>query len=260
MAQERLQKVIAQAGIASRRKAEQLITAGRVRVNGRIVTELGTKVDPRSDKVEVDGRRLVREKPVYFVLHKPRGVVSTLEDPEGRETIADLIKGKISERVFPIGRLDYNTSGALLLTNDGEMSEALLRPGGGVPKVYHAKMQGSLDVPELEKLRQGVELDDGYVTQPAEAFVQRSEEKVSWVQITLKEGKNRQIHRMGDAIGHRVLRLVRVSFAGIETAGLRPGQLRPLKGKEFDRLKKRYLIPAKNRKAKAQRGPWFEEV
>ena len=246
VAQERLQKVIAQAGVASRRKAETLIADGRVRVNGRVVRELGTKVDPRKDKVEVDGRRLVAEKPVYLVLNKPRAVVSTLDDPEGRETVGQLMKA-VPERVFPVGRLDYHTSGVLLLTNDGAMSEALLRPGSGVPKQYLAKMAGHLDVPELDKLRNGVRLDDGYVTRPAEVYVERTEERVTWVHVTLFEGKNRQIHRMGDAIGHRVMRLSRLSFAEITTEGLRPGRYRPLTGKELERLKKRYLNPAKRR-------------
>ncbi|MEM1414549.1 MAG: pseudouridine synthase [Myxococcota bacterium] len=246
MAQERLQKVIAQAGVASRRKAEALITDGRVRVNGKVVTELGTRVDPRKDKVEVDGRRLVAEKPVYLVLNKPRATVSTLGDPEGRPTVGDLVKS-VPERVFPVGRLDYHTSGVLLLTNDGAMSEALLRPGSRVPKQYLAKMAGHLDVEELDKLRNGVQLDDGYMTRPAEVFVERTEERVTWVHLTLFEGKNRQIHRMGDAIGHRVMRLSRLSFAEITTEGLRPGQHRPLGGKELERLKKRFLNPHKRR-------------
>ena len=249
---ERLQKVLAAAGVASRRKSEELITDGRVRVNGKVVTELGVKVDPGRDKIEVDGRRVVRQKPVYYVVNKPRAMVTTMEDPEGRATVRDLMK-RIPERVFPVGRLDYNTSGALVLTNDGAMSEALLRPGGGVPKVYLAKMSGNVDVPALDKLRNGVELDDGYVTKPAEVFVERSEENSTWVNITLREGKNRQIHRMGDAIGHRVQRLVRLSFADITIEGLKPGEARPLEGKELEKLKKRYLNPHKRRKANAAR-------
>lgn len=152
---ERLQKVLARAGIASRRASEELIKAGRVRVNGRVVTELGTKVDPHKDRVEVDGKRLVAEKPVYYVVHKPREMVTTLDDPEGRATIADLLR-RIPERVVPVGRLDYHTSGALLVTNDGDMIDALLRPRSGVPKVYAAKLQGHLDVEELDALRNGV--------------------------------------------------------------------------------------------------------
>jgi 23S rRNA pseudouridine2605 synthase len=242
---ERLQKVLARAGIASRRASEQLIKAGRVRVNGRVVTELGTKVDPHRDRVEVDGKRLVAEKPVYYVLHKPREMVTTLDDPEGRATIADLLR-RIPERVVPVGRLDYHTSGALLVTNDGDMVDALLRPRAGVPKVYAAKLQGHLDVAELEALRNGVALDDGYRTKKAEVFVLREEPNHTWVQITLTEGKNRQIHRMGEAIGHRVMRLARQSFAGISIEGLRPGECRELKRDELQQLKKKYLNPSRH--------------
>jgi 23S rRNA pseudouridine2605 synthase len=239
---ERLQKVLARAGVASRRASEDLILAGRVRVNGRVVTELGTKVDPHKDRVEVDGKRLVAEKPVYYVVHKPREMVTTLDDPEGRATIGDLLR-KIPERVVPVGRLDYHTSGALLVTNDGDMVDALLRPRSGVPKIYAAKMQGHLDVDELDALRNGVVLDDGYKTKPAEVFVLREERNNTWVHITLTEGKNRQIHRMGDAIGHRVMRLARQSFAGISVDQLRPGEYRELKRDELQQLKKKFLNP-----------------
>lgn len=239
---ERLQKVLARAGIASRRASEELILAGRVRVNGRVVRELGTKVDSHKDRVEVDGRRLVAEKPVYYVVHKPREMVTTLEDPEGRATIADLLR-RIPERVVPVGRLDYHTSGALLVTNDGELIDALLRPRSVVPKVYAVKFQGHLDVSELDALRNGVVLDDGYRTKKAEAFVLREERSHTWVQLTLTEGKNRQVHRMGDGIGHRVMRLARQSFAGISIEGLRPGEYRELTREEVQQLKKKHLTP-----------------
>ena len=250
---ERLQKVLARAGVASRRASEELILAGRVRVNGRVVTELGTKVDPHKDRVEVDGKRLVAEKPVYYVLHKPREMVTTLDDPEGRATIADVLR-RVPERVVPVGRLDYHTSGALLVTNDGDMVDALLRPRSGVPKVYAAKLQGHLDVEELDALRNGVELDDGYRTKPAELFVLREERNHTWVQITLTEGKNRQIHRMGDAIGHRVMRLARQSFAGISVEGLRPGDYRELKRDELQQLKKKYLNPYRRARGASKGG------
>ena len=240
MAKERLQKILAAAGVSSRRGAEELITEGRVRVNGRIVTELGTKADAHKDKVEVDGRRIVSEKPAYYVLNKPREVVSTLSDPEGRASIGELVKN-IPERVFPVGRLDYHTSGVLLLTNDGDFSQALLKPKKKVPKTYIVKFTGSLDVEELDRLRNGVELDDGYTTQKAEVFVVRQEPKNCWVQMTLTEGKNRQIRRMGEAIGHKVGRLSRVAFADITADGLRPGEHRPLNKRELEKLKKRYI-------------------
>ena len=246
---ERLQKLIATAGLASRRKAEALITAGRVRVNGRVVTELGTKADLHKDRVEVDGRRLVADPLTYMVLHKPREMVSTLEDPEGRPSLADILR-HAPNRVHPVGRLDYHTSGVMLATNDGAFTEALLKPVGAVPKVYLAKMQGRVGIEALEAMRKGVVLDDGRRTRPAEVFVERSERTTTWVNITLKEGRNRQVHRMGDVIGHRVMRLVRLSFAGITADGLRPGDIRPMSSKELDQLKKKYLNPAKRRSHK----------
>lgn len=247
MAAERLQKILAHAGIASRRAAEKLIVEGHVRVNGKIVTELGVRADAYKDRVEVDGRRVVLEKPASYLVHKPREMVTTLSDPEGRENIGDLLK-RIPERVYPVGRLDYHTSGALLVTNDGELADALLSPRRKVPKVYAAKLRGHLDVPELDKLRNGVKLDDGYVTKPAEVFVLREEPKNTWVQLTLTEGKNRQVHRMALAIGHPVQRLVRVSFAGLSTDGLRPGEWRPLNKSELDKLKKNYVVAARRAK------------
>ena len=250
---ERLQKVLARAGVASRRASEELIVAGRVRVTGRVVTELGTKVDPHKDRVEVDGKRLVAEKPVYYVVHKPREMVTTLDDPQERATIADLLR-HIPERVVPVGRLDYNTSGALLVTNDGDMIDSLLRPQSGVPKIYAVKFQGHLDVPELDALRNGVTLDDGYRTQKAEAFVLREERNTTWVQLTLTEGKNRQIHRMGDAIRHRVMRLARQSFAGISIDKLRPGEYRELKRDELQQLKKKYLNPYRRARGASKGG------
>ncbi|MGF1469908.1 MAG: pseudouridine synthase [Sandaracinaceae bacterium] len=252
MAAVRLQKILAHAGVASRRASEALVQAGRVRVNGRVVTELGTRADPHKDKIEVDGRTLAREKPAYYLVHKPREMVTSLGDPEGRTHLGDLLE-RVPERVYPVGRLDYHTSGALLVTNDGDLTDALLHPRRKVPKVYAAKVRGHLDVPELDRLRNGVELDDGYVTRPAEVFVLREEARHTWIQVTLTEGKNRQIHRMGDAIGHPVLRLVRTSFAGLDTEGLRPGQMRPLRGKEIEKLKKQFLTPSRRAKAAAAR-------
>ncbi len=247
MALERLQKVIARAGIASRRKAEDLIRAGRVRVNGRIVEQLGTKVDPRKDRVEVDGKRLVAEKLVYYVAHKPRAMVSTMDDPRERKTIAELCK-RVKEAVHPVGRLDYHTSGVILLTNDGAMTEALLRPASQVKKLYLAKFAGNIGFDALAKMRTGVTLDDGYTTMPVDAHVTRSEHNTTWVKLVLREGKNRQIHRMGDALGHRVMRLVRLEFAGITAKGLRPGQVRELRVKELTQLKKSFLKPHRARK------------
>jgi len=241
MAQERLQKVVAQAGVASRRAAEDFIRKGRVRVNGSIVTELGTKVDPRADKVEVDGRRLVAEAPVYLVLHKPRGVVSTVSDPEGRSTVRDLVRG-IPERVFPVGRLDYHTSGVLLLTNDGEFMEALLHPKREVPKTYVAKVRGEMTEADRKRWEEGV-IVDGEKMRAVDVFVIRREKGKTWIEVTLYEGRNQQIRKMGEATRFPVMRLARVSFAGIGSEGLRPGQFRPLGANELIELKRAFGVP-----------------
>ncbi|HEY2733415.1 MAG TPA: pseudouridine synthase [Polyangiales bacterium] len=240
MSSERLQKILAGAGVASRRAAETLITQGRVRVNGRIVRELGSRANPRRDRVEVDGRRLVAERPVYYLMHKPRGVVTTLDDPEGRKSVKDFLRD-VSERVFPVGRLDFQTSGVLLLTNDGDLAQALLHPARAVPKTYNAKMQGTVDERGLDLLRTGVVLDDGFTTAPASVNVTRKDEKHTSLEITISEGKNRQIHRMGEAINRPVLRLTRIAFAGLTIDGLRAGQMRPLKPLELSELKQKYL-------------------
>jgi 23S rRNA pseudouridine2605 synthase len=252
VARERLQKILAQAGVASRRAAEGLIEAGRVRVNGRIVSELGASADARKDAIELDGKRVTLERPVYFVFHKPRGMVTTIRDPEGRPHLGEVIAA-MGARVYPIGRLDFHTSGVLLVTNDGELTDALLHPRKDVPKTYVAKVRGQVAIAELDALRHGVVLDDGTKTKAAEVFVLREEERNTWLQITLFEGKNRQIHRMGDAIGHPVLRLARTEFAGISAEGLRPGQWRPLEPRELEKLKKTYLTPA--RRSKDRSGP-----
>jgi 23S rRNA pseudouridine2605 synthase len=241
MAQERLQKVMAQAGVASRRAAEELILKGRVRVNGVIVVTLGTKVDPRSDKVEVDGRRLVAESPLYLMLHKPRGVVSTVHDPEGRPTVRELL-ASVSERVFPVGRLDYHTSGALLLTNDGEFCDALIHPKRDVPKTYIVKVQGDMREADRLQWEEGVTID-GQKTRPAEVFIHRHEQGKTWIEVTLFEGRNQQIRKMGEVTGFPVMRLARIAFAGITTEGLRPGEYRSLVREELSALRERFGVP-----------------
>lgn len=249
---ERLQKVLARGGVGSRRHAEELIAAGRVRVNGRVVTELGTRVDSRNDKVELDGRRLVMEAPVYFLFHKPRGSVTTMVDPEGRATIADSFKD-LGTRVFPVGRLDFQTSGALLVTNDGALANALTHPRHHVAKVYVAKVRGVVTDLQLEPWREGMMLpptesdpDERQVpTAPALVKVLRvtppDNDETSgstWLEVTLREGRTRQIHRMAEATGLFVMRLARISFAGLSTAKLRPGERRALNDKEITLLKK----------------------
>lgn len=252
---ERLQKVLAAGGVASRREAETLITEGRVKVNGEVVRTLGTRVDPVVDRVEVDGREVAAEPRVYYLFHKPRGVVTTLEDPEGRPSIKDYVKD-LGARLFPVGRLDFHTSGALLLTNDGALANALLHPTKSVAKTYVAKVRGVPTDEQINRLRMGVELapvgeERGVErTRPAEVEVLRSvpsgegsvrEDGTTWLEVTLREGRNRQIHRMAEAVGLFVMRLARISFAGINTEGLRAGQLRELTTGEAALLRRTYL-------------------
>jgi 23S rRNA pseudouridine2605 synthase len=184
--EERLQKFLASAGLGSRRSAEGLVEAGRVRVNGQIVTELGTKVDPHKARVEVDGRRVMRQPFVYLVLHKPRGCVSTLRDPEGRETVAELVKD-VPARLVPVGRLDYASSGVLLMTNDGDFTAKLLHPSGGAEKVYHVKVRGIVDERGLERWRRSIEID-GRRTRPAQVRLLEVIEDKTWLEIVLHEG------------------------------------------------------------------------
>lgn len=238
----RLQKVLARAGISSRRGAEVLIEEGRVRVNQRVVTELGTRVNPARDRIFVDGRAIVVEAPVYIVLNKPDAVVSSGEaeqDDRGRPTVVSLVRG-LPQRVFPVGRLDYHTRGVLLLTNDGDLSARLLHPRHKVPKTYHVKFQGRPSAETLQALEKGVTLDDGVVTAPLEELlVMRDTSSNMWVQITLTQGLYRQIRRMGEAIGHPVLKLLRVAFADITTDGLPEGTWRHLREAEVGDLKAR---------------------
>ncbi|MEM9694039.1 MAG: pseudouridine synthase [Myxococcota bacterium] len=245
MAQDRLQKILARAGVASRRAAEGLITAGRIRVNGRIVTELGSKADPRRDKIELDGKRIEAEDLVYIVLHKPRGYVSTADDPEGRPTVTELVTD-VPARLYPVGRLDFATSGVLLLTNDGDFTQGLLHPKKKVPKTYVVKLDQRIELDELDRWRKGIELEDG-LTLPAEAFLLRHEEGKSWIQLTLREGRNQQIRRMAAATGFQVMRLARISFAHIDHDGLRPGDWRPLTVDELKKLHREFGVPKRVR-------------
>ncbi len=237
----RLQKVLAEAGLASRRAAEAIITAGRVRVDGRIVTELGTKVDPRAARIEVDGQRITRQAHVYVVLHKPRGVVSTMSDPQGRATVRELL-APVGGRVFPVGRLDFHTSGVLLATNDGDFSEGLLHPRKAVPKTYVVKVQGEMKPTDIDAWRRGVKID-GSSTLPAKVKLLRHESGKTWLELTITEGQNQQIRRMGDSTGFRVMRLARLAFAGITAEGLIPGDWRPLTNEELSDLKADYGVP-----------------
>lgn len=232
----RLQKVIADAGIASRRKAETLITAGRVTVNGRVVRELGTRVDPERDHVKVDGRHLQQTLPhVYLMLHKPKGYVSSLSDPEGRPTIADLLPG-VRLRVFPVGRLDFDAEGLLLLTNHGDLAQALLHPKYHVPKTYLIKVKGVLTDDQIRELERGVTLEDGR-TAPATVQKVRKATENSWIEITIHEGRKHQVKRMLEAVGHPVLKLKRVRFGPLALGDLLPGQYRFLSDREANALR-----------------------
>jgi 23S rRNA pseudouridine2605 synthase len=248
MALTRLQKIIAQAGVASRRHAERMIEEGRVRVNGKVVTAAGEKADPRKDKIEVNGQLLIAERPMTVLMNKPRGVVSTSSDPEGRETVVDLVK-KIKTRLYPVGRLDYATSGALLLTNDGDLAYALTHPKHGVEKTYLIKVSGKVPKGALQKWRDGVDIGD-VVTQPAVVFRAEETANFTWIQVTIKEGRNRQIRRMGEATNLRINKLKRVSFAGLTIQGLAPGEYRELNDQDLSRLKRDYINPVKNAKSK----------
>jgi 23S rRNA pseudouridine2605 synthase len=247
---ERLQKILANAGVASRRHAEEYILAGRVRVNGKIVKELGSKANPKKDRIEVDGNTISAEQPMTILMNKPRGVVCTANDPEGRETVVDLVR-KIKTRLYPVGRLDYATSGALLLTNDGDLSYALTHPKHGVEKTYLLKIRGQVKNQDLDKWRKGVDIGD-VVTRPAEVFKTEEKENFTWIQVTIHEGRNRQIRRMGEATGLDVNKLKRTSFAGLTIEGLRVGDFRELTPKETTRLKRDYINPVKRSKRESE--------
>jgi pseudouridine synthase len=232
----RLQKVLAHAGIASRREAEKIILSGRVKVDGKVITELGTRVDPEKNCIEVDNKPISRaEKKGYYLLNKPKGYVTTMKDPRGRLTVNDLLKD-IDERVYPVGRLDYDTTGVLIITNDGELANALAHPKKEIEKCYHALVRGTPSNEALKMLREGVQLEDGK-TAPAKVRVLEIKENKSCLEIIIHEGKNRQVKRMCEAIQHKVLRLKRTRFGPLELGDLRAGKLRELTANEIKTLK-----------------------
>lgn len=233
---ERLQKVMAAAGVASRRKCEEIIVAGRVQVNEETVTTLGVKVDPNTDVITVDGRSIGSEKKIYIIFNKPKGVITSANDPEGRRVVTSYLKG-ITERVYPVGRLDYDTEGLLLLTNDGEFAHLLTHPKHHVPKTYHATVKGVPHGSVLDKLREGVLLDDG-ITSPADVeYVDVDlEGKQSIISITIHEGRNRQVRRMFEAVSYPVQKLKRVKFGALLLNGLPRGKFRLLSPKEVKEL------------------------
>ena len=231
---ERLQKVIAASGYCSRRKAEELITKGKVKVNGEVIKELGTKVDG-NDQIMIEGKALEKENKEYILLYKPRGVVTTTSDDKKRKTVLDLIE--TDKRLYPVGRLDYDTTGVLLLTNDGELTNLLIHPKNNIDKVYVAKIEGILTGLEIKQLERGVVID-GFKTSPAIIKVRKKDKKNndSLVQITIHEGKNHQVKKMFEAVGHKVIKLKRERIAFLDLSGLKPGEYRKLNIKEVKKL------------------------
>ncbi len=227
--QERLQKLIAQAGVASRRGAEELIAAGEVTINGKVVTELGTKADPSTDHIKVRGKlinpRIESREKVYVLVNKPKGYLSSAADPEGRKLVVDLVKGR--GRLHPVGRLDFNTEGLIILTNDGEFTNHVAS-SKTIPKVYEVKIKGIPDEKAVNRLRRGIRLEDGFKTAPAKIRELKHTDKNGWFEVTLFEGHNLQIRKMFDAIGKTVLKLKRVAIGPITDARLAAGQSRDL--------------------------------
>lgn len=233
---ERLQKVLAQAGVASRRKCEELILSGQVEVNGEQVLTLGVKVDPAVDEIKVNGRKIRSESKVYVMLNKPKGVITSANDPQGRKVVSDFLPG-IKQRIYPVGRLDYDTEGLLLLTNDGEFANLLTHPKHHVPKTYLATVNGIPHGDNLEKLQRGINLEDG-MTAPAEVDYHDvdMDKNSATIKITIHEGRNRQVRRMFEAIGHKVVKLKRVRFGELALEGLPRGKYRHLSEKEINEL------------------------
>jgi 23S rRNA pseudouridine2605 synthase len=234
----RLQKLISQAGVASRRAAEKLIAEGRVTVNGETVTEMGTKADPARDDIRVDGRRIkATERLRYILLYKPAGYVTTRSDPQHRRTVIDLLRG-VREYVYPVGRLDYDTQGVLLVTNDGDLAAKLTHPRHQVDRTYEASVAGMPDDEAIDRLRRGIPLD-GRRTQPADVLVVNKgrRDRNGVLIITIREGRNRQVRRMLEAVGHPVESLRRIRFGPLGIRGLRPGDWRDLTDAEVEKLK-----------------------
>jgi len=232
----RLSKILAQAGLASRRGSERLITEGRVTINGKVVIAPGTTADPNRDRIAVDGKAIPSPEPKqYLLLHKPRGYVTSRQDPQGRPVALDLLPEK-RFRLFPVGRLDFDCEGLLLLTNDGELAHRLLHPRFGIPRVYEAEVAGRVSPVELGRFRQGVVLEDG-VAKPSDVRLLRRTGATTWLRLTFTEGRYREVKRFCAALGHRVVRLRRVQFGPLCLGGLARGALRPLSSGELRRLR-----------------------
>ena len=238
--QERLQKLIAQAGLASRRAAEEMILSGEVTVNGKIITELGTKADPEKDHIKVRGKlintKLTGERELsYILVNKPKGYLSSAADPQGRPTVTQLVKG--FGRLFPVGRLDFNTEGLIILTNDGDFSNHVAS-SRKIPKVYEVKVKGLPNENAINKLRRGIRLEDGFKTAPANIKELKSTDRNGWYEVTLHEGHNQQLRKMFDAIGNSVVKLRRVAIGPVSDMNLKVGAYRKLSAKEIEQLRK----------------------
>lgn len=232
---ERLQKIIAAAGTSSRRAAEKMIVEGRVSVNDAVVRQLGAKADIDADEIRVNGKLILPEvSKVYLMLYKPRGYVTTLNDPEKRPVVKDLLSG-ISERIFPVGRLDYDSEGLLLLTNDGNFSQRVQHPRFKIPKTYMVKIEGNLTKSEVRALSEGVRLSDGNFN-PENLQIRRTSRKTSWLTMTIAEGRNRLIRRGLESLGHPVVRLIRTAIADISLGNMKAGTFRYLTKKEVQHL------------------------
>lgn len=251
MSTERLHKVLADLGVASRRESEQLIKAGRVVVNGKRVTAMGVQVDRARDKIEVDGQTLDPKlpQPIYLIAHKPPGMLSTTRDDRGRQTVLELAPEYADRRLFLAGRLDYNSEGLVLLTNDGDLVYLLTHPTSGVPKTYRVKVKGEPSAAVVEKLRRGIHLATGR-TRPAAVEVMGRARINTWLEITMTEGRNREIRDMCHMVGHPVQRLLRVAIGSLELGDLRPGEVRPLTHPEVVQLKALVDMPAHKKAAR----------
>ncbi len=247
--EERLQKLISQAGVASRRHAEDLIKEGVVTVNGKVITELGTKADPERDHIKVHGKlinlKLQQREKVYVLLYKPKGYLTSVSDPQKRNIVTDLVPPSLG-KLYPVGRLDLNTEGLLIMTNDGDLTNYVTSAKNRVPKVYEAKVKGIPPVFSIEKLRKGVKLEDGFKTAPAEIEFIKQTETNAWFRVTLYEGHNLQIRKMFDSIGHSVVKLKRVAIGSIRDERLKVGSYRLLAPFEIKRFKQKERKPLKH--------------
>lgn len=238
MTEVRLQKYLSECGVGSRRKMEQFILEGRVQVNGKVVTELGRKINPDTDKVQVNRRPVHAAPKGILLLNKPRGVVSTLSDPEGRRSIADFLT-KHYKSYFPVGRLDWDSTGLMILTNDGEVAERLMHPRYGFERVYHARVEGAVSFEELSKLERGVRLSDGVVK--AHASIMQNDENSTWIEVKVSEGRNRVVRRLFEKLGHPVMKLKRIVYGPFKLGRLQVGQVRALTRNEYEDARQKVL-------------------